>query len=44
MVEHRTFLEGHLVASIFERIALVFRSKANKALDKYQDPRETLDY
>ncbi len=44
MVEHRTFLEGHLVASIFERIALVFRSKANKALDKYEDPRETLDY
>jgi len=37
-------LEGNLVASIFERIALVFRSKANKALDKYEDPRETLDY
>lgn len=32
------------MASIFERIALVFRSKANKALDKYEDPRETLDY
>jgi len=32
------------VASIFERIALVFKSKANKALDKYEDPRETLDY
>ncbi|NLE98549.1 MAG: PspA/IM30 family protein [Propionibacterium sp.] len=32
------------MAGIFERIALVFRSKANKALDKYEDPRETLDY
>jgi len=32
------------VASIFERIALVFKSKANKTLDKYEDPRETLDY
>lgn len=32
------------MAGIFERIALVFRSKANKALDHYEDPRETLDY
>ncbi|MEZ5087687.1 MAG: PspA/IM30 family protein [Tessaracoccus sp.] len=32
------------MAGIFERIALVFRSKANKALDKVEDPRETLDY
>ncbi len=32
------------MASIFERISLVFKSKANKALDKYEDPRETLDY
>ena len=32
------------MAGIFERIALVFKSKANKALDKYEDPRETLDY
>ena len=32
------------MTSIFERIALVFKSKANKALDKYEDPRETLDY
>lgn len=32
------------MAGIFERIALLFRSKANKALDKYEDPRETLDY
>ncbi|SDL54826.1 PspA/IM30 family protein [Tessaracoccus oleiagri] len=32
------------MAGIFERIAMVFRSKANKALDKAEDPRETLDY
>lgn len=32
------------MAGIFERVAMVFRSKANKALDKYEDPRETLDY
>lgn len=32
------------MAGIFERIAMVFRSKANKALDKVEDPRETLDY
>ncbi|MDF1486864.1 PspA/IM30 family protein [Tessaracoccus caeni] len=32
------------MAGIFERIALVFKSKANKALDKVEDPRETLDY
>lgn len=32
------------MAGIFERIALLFKSKANKALDKYEDPRETLDY
>ncbi len=32
------------MAGIFERIAMVFRTKANKTLDKYEDPRETLDY
>lgn len=32
------------MAGIFERLALIFRSKANKALDKHEDPRETLDY
>jgi phage shock protein A len=26
------------------RLALIFRAKANKALDKAEDPRETLDY
>jgi phage shock protein A len=27
-----------------KRISLIFRSKANRALDKAEDPRETLDY
>jgi phage shock protein A len=30
--------------SIMKRISLVFRAKANKALDRAEDPRETLDY
>ena len=30
--------------SIMKRIGLIFRSKANKALDRAEDPRETLDY
>ncbi len=30
--------------SLMKRISLIFRSKANKALDKAGDPRETLDY
>lgn len=29
---------------IFQRIAMIFRSKADKALNKVEDPRETLDY
>lgn len=32
------------MAGFFQRIALIFRSKADKALDKVEDPRETLDY
>lgn len=32
------------MAGIFERIAMVFRAKADKALDRMEDPRETLDY
>ncbi|BDQ39872.1 PspA/IM30 family protein [Cutibacterium granulosum] len=32
------------MAGIFERLSTVFRSKANKALDKVEDPRDTLDY
>jgi len=30
--------------SMMKRISLIFRAKANKALDKAEDPRETLDY
>src|SRR5271169_3512614 len=29
---------------VMKRVSLVFRAKANKALDKLEDPRETLDY
>jgi phage shock protein A len=29
---------------LWERFKLVFKSKANKALDRAEDPRETLDY
>lgn len=29
---------------IMQRMSLVFRSKANKVLDRAEDPRETLDY
>ena len=32
------------MASIWDRIRLIFSSKANKILDKHEDPRETLDY
>lgn len=32
------------MAGIFERISTIFRAKADKALDKMEDPRETLDY
>ena len=30
--------------SILKRFAMIFRAKANKALDSAEDPRETLDY
>src|ERR671918_2109442 len=30
--------------SMWQRITMIFRSKANKALDRAEDPRETLDY
>src|SRR6266511_3296683 len=30
--------------SVARRIAMLFRIKANKALDKAEDPREVLDY
>ncbi len=32
------------MTSITQRIAALFRTKANKALDKAEDPREVLDY
>jgi phage shock protein A len=32
------------MSTIMKRMALIFRSKANKALDAAEDPRETLDY
>jgi phage shock protein A len=30
--------------SVMKRVTMIFRAKANKALDKMEDPRETLDY
>ena len=30
--------------SLWQRITMIFRSKANKALDRAEDPREMLDY
>jgi len=30
--------------SLMKRMSLIFRSKANKVLDRAEDPRETLDY
>jgi phage shock protein A len=30
--------------SVMKRMSLIFKSKANKALDRAEDPRETLDY
>ena len=30
--------------SVFQRLSMIFKSKANKALDAAEDPRETLDY
>ena len=30
--------------SVMKRVSMIFKAKANKALDKYEDPRETLDY
>jgi phage shock protein A len=30
--------------SVFKRMSLIFKSKTNKALDKMEDPRQTLDY
>ena len=30
--------------SVIKRVSLIFRAKADKALDRLEDPRETLDY
>jgi phage shock protein A len=30
--------------SVMKRLSMIFQSKANKALDRAEDPRETLDY
>src|SRR5438046_8419063 len=30
--------------SVMKRVSMIFKAKANKTLDKYEDPRETLDY
>jgi phage shock protein A len=30
--------------SVMKRVSLIFKAKANKALDRMEDPRETLDY
>ena len=29
---------------LWQRFTMIFRAKANKALDRAEDPRETLDY
>src|SRR5437763_1489941 len=31
------------MSGVMKRMKLIFQAKANKALDKYEDPRETLD-
>ena len=30
--------------SVVKRVSLIFKAKANKQLDRLEDPRETLDY
>ena len=32
------------MAGMFSRLKAIFSAKADKALDKLEDPRETLDY
>src|SRR6476660_2175448 len=32
------------MSGVMKRMGMIFRAKANKALDKAEDPRETLDY
>ena len=40
-----TLTEGMVAPmGVMKRVTMVFRAKANKALDRMEDPRETLDY
>ncbi len=40
-----TLIEGMVAPmGVMKRVTMVFRAKANKALDRMEDPRETLDY
>src|SRR3954453_20590053 len=32
------------MSGIFQRMSMIFRAKSNQALDKMEDPRQTLDY
>src|SRR6476660_4673464 len=32
------------MAGLMKRMSIIFKAKANKALDRAEDPRETLDY
>ena len=36
--------QSTLMTGIFRRMSLIFRAKTDKALDKLEDPRQTLDY
>ena len=36
--------EGTYPMGMWQRFTMIFKSKANKALDRAEDPRETLDY
>src|SRR6476619_8209681 len=44
VVRHRRKSPRRTRMSMMKRISTIFRAKANKALDKAEDPRETLDY
>src|SRR5436309_13379672 len=41
----KTLMKGTAARmGVMKRVSLVFKAKANRALDKMEDPRETLDY
>src|ERR1700750_230448 len=45
LVEAKMLIQGTAARmGVMKRVSLVFKAKANKALDKMEDPRETLDY